>query len=83
MKETINSIGTILTITVLIIAAFMIPNTALRILAGVGIVYTMYFHDDYIRSLSREDAIDEYNKEVDRFNEDVEQHNGKVDEEGG
>lgn len=49
-KEIINTIGTIATIVALVMAV-VIGSIALKVLAGIGIVYTMYFHDEYLKAI--------------------------------
>ena len=48
MKETINAIGTLITIIALVMA-LVIGGTLLRIFSGIALVYVMYFHDEVLK----------------------------------
>lgn len=74
MKEVINAIGTIVTLVALVMAMFM-GSTFLSVLAGLGVVYVMYFHDENLKAIIYNKAVDEFNKGVDAFNEDVDRYN--------
>ena len=77
MKEIFNSIGTVVTLTALILAAFLVPNIVVRILCGIGIVYTMIIHDQYLVSVANDDEVDEYNAWIDKYNKKVDEENGE------
>ena len=62
MKEIINTIGTIVTVVALVIAIVMIPSAFVKVLAGIGVVYVMYFHDEYVKNIGRQEAIQEFTK---------------------
>ncbi len=86
MKEVINSIGAIVTVIALVLAA-VIGSTLLKVLAGIGIVYTMFFHDEYLKGIwkakwmeEQKKEVDEYNAEVDNLNADIDKENKDVDE---
>lgn len=80
MKEVINTIGTIATIVALVMAA-IIGAPLLKALAGIGIVYVMFFHDEYVKAIALQEANDEYNKEVDAYNAAIDEENNKEEEE--
>jgi len=75
MDETLNSIGTLITIVVLTIAIILIPSVWVKVLAGAGIVHTMFAHDEYIKGVKSDEETDKYNQEVDQYNEEVEKYN--------
>lgn len=77
MKEVINAVGTIVTLVALVMAMFM-GSTFLSVLAGVGVVYVMYFHDENLKAIVHSKAVEEYNRGVDKFNEDVDRYNEEV-----
>lgn len=85
MKEIVNTVGTIVTVVALVMAV-VIGSTLLSVLAGIGIVYTMYFHDEYLKTIwkSKWDAdkqkeTDEYNAEVDKYNAEADAYNKEVE----
>ena len=61
MKEIINAVGTIVTLVALVMAMFM-GSTFLSVLAGVGVVYVMYFHDENLKAIVHSKAVEEYNR---------------------
>ena len=73
MNEITNSVGTLITIIALTIA-LLTGSPLLKVLAGIGLVYTMLSHDEQIKAICRKE-IDEYNAEVDRFNTEVDKYN--------
>jgi hypothetical protein len=64
MKEIVNSIGTLVTLVALIMA-LIIGGTAMKILAGIGIVYAMNFHDEILKMLWKEEK--EKNTEIEEI----------------
>lgn len=80
MKENINTIGTIVTIVALVIAIVIGPM-ALKVLAGIGVVHTMFYHDEHIKRLAKDEYTDKYNAEVDRYNAAIDNENKAIDEE--
>lgn len=64
MKEIVNSIGTLVTIVALVMA-LIIGGVAMKILAGIGIVYVMNFHDEILKMLWKEEK--EKNTEVEEI----------------
>lgn len=50
MKEIINAIGTLATIVALVMAMFL-GNALLSILAAIGVVYVLYFHDENLKTM--------------------------------
>lgn len=75
-KEIINAVGTIVTIVALVMA-IVIGNTIVQILAGLGIVYVMYFHDDIIKANVEKTLREEFKAGVRHAEEDIE--NGEED----
>lgn len=80
MKEVVNTVGTIVTIVALVMAA-LIGATLLKVFAGIGIVYVMFFHDEYVKTIALKEANDEYNREVDAYNAAIDAENEKSTEE--
>lgn len=80
MKEIINSVGTMVTIVALVLA-IVIGSTLLRVLAGIGIVYTMLFHDEYLKNIWKAAWMEQHQKEVDEYNAEVDNENAEVDKE--
>lgn len=70
-KEIINAIGTIVTIVALVMA-IVIGNTIVQILAGLGIVYVMYFHDDIIKANVEKTLQEEFKAGARHAEEDIE-----------
>lgn len=70
-KEIINAIGTIVTIVALVMA-IVIGNTIVQILAGLGIVYVMYFHDDIIKANVEKTLREEFKAGARHAEEDIE-----------
>lgn len=78
MKENINTIGTIITIVALVIAIVLVPYVSFRILAGLGVVHTMFYHDEHIKRLAKDEYTDKYNAEVDRYNASIDNENKAI-----
>ena len=74
MNEITNSVGTLITVIALTIA-LLTGSLLLKVLAGIGLVYTMLSHDEQIKAICRKEEIDKYNAEVDRFNTEVDKYN--------
>ena len=53
MNEIIDSVGTLITIVVLVIAIILLPSIWVKVLAGLGLLHTMCAHDDYLKGISR------------------------------
>lgn len=85
MKEVVNTVGTIITVVALVLA-IVIGGTLLSILAGIGVVYTMFFHDEYLKHIwkskwdtDKQKETDEYNAEVDKYNAEADAYNKEVE----
>ena len=63
MKEIINTIGTLVTIVALVMA-IVLGGTIVKVLSGLGIIYVMYFHDEYLKSVWQNEAHEKDEKEV-------------------
>lgn len=74
-KEIINAIGTIVTIVALVMA-IVIGNTIVQVLAGLGIVYVMYFHDDIIKANVEKTLREEFKAGARHAEEDIENEEG-------
>lgn len=72
MKEIINSIGTIATLVALVMAMFL-GNTLLAILAGIGVVYIMFFHDEALKTMWRKQMEEEFMAGVKAAEKDIEE----------
>ena len=59
MDDTINAIGTVITIVVLTVAIILIPSIWVKVLAGLGVVHTMMSHDTYIKMVTKKENEDE------------------------
>ena len=75
MKETINAIGTVLTIVCLVVGMMFVPTFFAKALMGISIIYVIYFHDEILKAIWRQGEVDKYNREVDAFNAEVEEYN--------
>jgi hypothetical protein len=85
MKDIINSVGTIITIVALVMAMFL-GNLLLSILAVIGVVYVIYFHDEnlkYMWEIAKSEQWErEYNEMVARYEKALEgakQDKGVID----
>ena len=74
MKEIVNAIGTLVTIVALVMA-LIIGSSFLKVLAGIGIVYVMYFHDENLKTIWEKEKTDAYNAGVDAYNAEVDLYN--------
>ena len=72
MKEIINSIGTIATLVALVMAMFL-GNTLLSILAGIGVVYILFFHDEALKTMWRKQMEDEFKAGVEYAEKNMEE----------
>ena len=63
MKEIINTIGTLVTIVALVMA-IVLGGTIVKVLSGLGIIYVMYFHDEYLKSVWQNESHEKDEKEV-------------------
>lgn len=72
MKEIINSIGTIATLVALVMAMFL-GNTLLAILAGIGVVYIMFFHDEALKTMWRKQMEEEFKAGVEYAEKNIEE----------
>lgn len=63
MKEVINAIGTLVTLVGLVMAMFL-GSTFLTVMAALGVVYVMYFHDENLKAIWRKQMADEFNAGV-------------------
>lgn len=79
MKEVINAVGTLVTIVALVMA-LIVGSSFLKVLAGIGIVYVMYFHDENLKTIWEKEATDEYNAGVDAYNAEVDKYNHDDDD---
>jgi len=59
MDDTINAIGTVITIVVLTVAIILIPSIWVKAFAGLGVVHTMMSHDTYIKMATKKENEDE------------------------
>ena len=57
---------------VALVMAIVIGNTIVQILAGLGIVYVMYFHDDIIKANVEKTLREEFKAGVRHAEEDIE-----------
>lgn len=80
MKEIINTIGTIAVIVALVLALGL-NNTIVSILVVVGIVYTMYFHDEFLKTIWKNEWLEKTKRENDIYNEEIDRYNAEVDKE--
>lgn len=83
MDEILNTIGTLIAVIALTIA-LLTGSPFLRVLSGIGIVYTMFSHDEYLKAIWRkeeDEEIEKYNADIDRFNRDVDEYNQTLEEE--
>ncbi len=79
MKEIINAVGTLITIVALVMA-LIVGSSFLKVLAGIGIVYVMYFHDENLKTIWEKEKIEEYNAGVDAYNAEVDKYNDDDDD---
>lgn len=80
MKEIINTIGTIAVIVALVLA-LALNSTIVSILAVVGIVYTMYFHDEFLKAIWKNEWLEKAKRENEAYNEGVDRYNAEVGKE--
>lgn len=83
MKEIINTVGTIAVIVTLVVAITLWQgeSSLVPIIAGVGIIYTMYFHDEYLKTIWKNEWLEKAKRENDIYNEEIDRYNAEVDRE--
>ena len=66
MSEILNTIGTLVTVVALTMAMIVLPHLFVKILAGAGLVYVMYYHDEYMKEVGRRDEREKQARDAER-----------------